>query len=104
MFYPLNSLVMNKNFKLSEKLRLYLQVACNYKSMTLGVRCPVSIRRQYSWSQSIVIYPEADYDFFTSNEVMCYLSLAKGLCLDASIDVENGLPVITISDYSIKSK
>lgn len=95
---------MNKNFKLSEKLRLYLQVACNYKSMTLGVRCPVSIRRQYSWSQSIVIYPEADYDFFTSKEVMRYLSLAESLCLDSSIDVENGLPVITISDYSIKNK
>jgi len=95
---------MNKNFELSVKLRLYLQVACNYKSMTLGVKCPVSIRRHYSWSQSIVIYPEADYDFFTSNEVMRYLSLAKALCLDASIDVENGLPVITISDYNVKNK
>ena len=95
---------MNKNFELSEKLRLYLQVACNYRSMTLGVNCPVSIRRHYSWSQSIVIYPTADYDFFTGREVMCYLSLAKGLCLDASIDVENSLPIITISDYSIKSK
>lgn len=95
---------MKSNFKLSEKLRLYLQVACDYRALTLGVKCPVSIRRQYSWSQSIVIYPEADFDFFTSNEVMCYLSLAKGLCLDASIDVENGLPVITISDYNIKNK
>lgn len=95
---------MKSNFELSEKLRLYLKVACNYKSLTLGVRCPVSIRRQYSWSQSIVIYPEAAFDFFTSNEVVCYLTLAKGLCLDATIDVENGLPVITISDYSIKSK
>lgn len=95
---------MNKNFELSEKLRLYLQVACNYRSLTLGVKCPVSIRRRYSWSQSIVIYPEAGYDFFLSREVMCYLSLANGLCLDSSIDVENGLPIITISDYSIKSK
>lgn len=95
---------MKSNFELSEKLRLYLQVACNYKSLTLGVRCPVSIRRHYSWSQCIVIYPESGYDFFTSNEATCYLSLAKGLCLDAAIEVENGLPVLTISDYSIKSK
>lgn len=95
---------MNNNFKLSKKLRLYLQVACDYRSLTLGVRCPVSIRRQYSWSQAIVIYPEADYDFFTSKEVMRYVSLAESLCLDSSIDVENGLPVITISDYSINSK
>lgn len=95
---------MNKKFELSKKLRLYLQVACNYRSLTLGNRCPVSIRRQYSLSQSIVIYPEADYDFFTSKEVMCYLSLAESLCLDSSIDVENGLPIITISDYSINGK
>lgn len=104
MFYPLNSLVMNQNFKLSEKLRMYLQVACNYRSLTLGNRCPVSIRRRYSWSQSMVIYPEADYNFFTSKEVMRYLSLAESLCLDSSIDVENGLPIITISDYSINGK
>lgn len=95
---------MNTNFKLSEKLRMFLNIACNYKSLTLGNSCPVSIRRHYSCSQSIVIYPEADYDFFTSREVMRYLSLAESLCLDSSIDVENGLPVITISDYSINSK
>lgn len=95
---------MKSNFELSVKLRMYLDVACNYKSFALGNRCPVSIRRRYSWSQSIVIYPEADYDFFTSKEVMRYLSLAESLCLDSSIDVENGLPIITISDYSIKSK
>lgn len=95
---------MNTDFKLSKRLRLYLQVACDFKSLTLGVKCPVSIRRRYSWSQSIVIYPEADYDFFTSKEVMRYLLLAESLCLDSSIDVENGLPVITISDYNIKNK
>ena len=104
MFYPLNSLVMNKNFKLSEKLRMYLNIACNYKSLTLGNRCPVSIRRRYSWSQSIVIYPEAGYNFFLSREVMRYFTLAESLCLDSSIDVENGLPIITISDYSINGK
>lgn len=95
---------MNTDFKLSKRLRLYLQVACVYRALTLGVKCPVSIRRQYSWSQSIVIYPEADYNFFTSREVLCYVSLANGLDLESSIDVENGLPVITISDYNIKNK
>ena len=104
MFYPLNILVMNKNFELSKKLRMYLYIACNRRSLTLGEKCPVSIRKRYTWSQSIVIYPEADYDFFLSREVMRYLSLAESLCLDSSIDVENGLPVITISDYSINSK
>ena len=95
---------MNKNFQLSEKLRLFLNVACGYRSFSLGYRCPVSIRRRYSFSQSIVIYPEDGYDFFTSKEVMRFLSLAENLTLDSSIEVENGLPVLTISDYSIKSK
>lgn len=104
LFYPLNIMIMKSNFELSEKLKLYLMVACNYKSLTLGVRCPVSIRRRYSLSQSLIIYPEADWDFFTSKEVMRYLSLAESLCLDSSVDVENGLPIITISDYSINSK
>lgn len=92
---------MNKNFVLSEKLRLFLFVGSNYKVLTLGDRLPVSIRRSYGISQSIVIYPESDYDFFLMNEVMRFLSLAKGLQLDASVTIENGVPVIEVSDYSI---
>lgn len=90
---------MNANFELSEKLRLYLQVASNYRALPLGDRCAVSIRMRYRYSQSIVIYPESFYDFFTCDEVMCYVSLAKGLSLDSFIEVENGLPVIVISEY-----
>lgn len=97
-------MIMKSNFELSEKLRLYLQVACNYKSLTLGVRCPVSIRRQSSWSQHIVIYPEDGFNFFSCNEATSYLSLAKGLGLDAYVEIENGLPVLVINDYYIKSK
>lgn len=95
---------MNKNFELSKKLRMYLDIACNWRSLTLGEKCPLSIRKRYTWSQSIIIYPEADYDFFLSREAMRYLSLAVVLGLDSSIDVENGLPVITISDYNVKNK
>ena len=92
---------MNKNFVLSEKLRLFLSVGSRYRVLTLGDRLPVSIRRRYGISQSIVIYPESDYDFFLSNEVMCFISLAKGLELDASVTIENGVPVIEVSDYSL---
>lgn len=95
---------MVANFELSEKLRLFVQVGSSYLYLTLGVNFPVSIRRRYSWSQSIVIYPAAGYNFFMNNEVMCFLSLAKGLSLDSSVDVENGLPVITVTDYGIKNK
>lgn len=92
---------MNKNLVLSEKLRMFLSVGSNYRVLTLGDRLPVSIRRRYRFSQSIVIYPESDYDFFLYNEVMCFLSLAKSLELDVSVTIENGVPVIEVSDYSI---
>lgn len=95
---------MKSNFNLSEKLRLFLSIGSSYRVLTLGDKYPVSIRRRYSFSQTIVIYPESDYDFFTSNEVMCFLSLAKGLDLDASVTIENEVPVIEITDYNINDK
>lgn len=101
MSNPLNSLVMNKNFELSESLKLFLQVACNHKVFTLGDRYPVSIRKGYTYSQSIFIYPARDYSFFTDSEVMCFISLANGLNLDAFIRTENGVAVIRICDYHI---
>lgn len=92
---------MNKNFVLSEKLRMFLSVGSNYRVLTLGDRLPVSIRKRYRFSQSIVIYPETDYDFFMMNEVLCFISLAKVLELHATVTIENGVPVIEVSDYSI---
>lgn len=92
---------MKANFVLTEKLRMFLSVGSNYRVLTLGNRLPVSIRKRYRFSQSIVIYPESDYDFFMMNEVMCFISLAKSLELDATITIENGVPVIEVSDYSI---
>lgn len=92
---------MNKNFELSERLKLFLHVGCNYGVLTLGDRYPVSIRKSYTYSQSIFIYPARDYSFFTDNEVMCFISLAHGLNLDAFIRTENGVPVIRITDYRI---
>ena len=93
---------MNKNFVLSEKLRLFISVGSRYRVLTLGDRLPVSIRKRYRFSQSIFIYPEPDYDFFLMNEVMCFISLAKGLELSAYITIENGLPIIKVTDNSIK--
>lgn len=92
---------MNKNFVLSEKLRLFISIGSRYRVLTLGNRLPVSIRKRYGHSQSIYIYPESDYDFFINSEVVRFLSLAKGLELDGYVRVENGVPVLEIQDYSI---
>ncbi len=95
---------MVPNFELSEKLRLFLQVGSRYRVLTLGTKFPVSIRRRYTWSQSIVIYPNYDFKFFMHDEVMCFLSLAKGLGLESAVSSESGLPVIEITDYNISDK
>lgn len=95
---------MNKNFVLSEKLRLYLSIGSSHKFLTLGVRFPVSIRRRYTFTQSIVIYQEFNYDFFTAREIRYLMSIAVSLDLDFSITVENGLPVVEITDYNINNK
>lgn len=95
---------MKANFNLSDTLRLFLSIGSSYEYLTLGARLPVSIRKRYSFSQAIVIYPVEPYDFFMCNEVMRFLSLAKGLELDAAITIENGVPVIEITDYNISDK
>lgn len=92
------------NFELSAKLRLFLSLAADRGSVKVGVKCPVSVRKRYRFAQTIVIYPEAEYNFFTWREVQGCFSVVDVLGLDCCVSVENGLPVLEISDYSINSK
>lgn len=104
MSNPLKSKFMKSNFKLSEKLRLFLSIGSSHKFLTLGVSFSVSIRKRYSFSQTIVIYQEFGYDFFTAREIRYLMSIAVSLDLDFSVTVENGLPVIEITDYHVNDK
>lgn len=104
MSNPLKSKFMNENFVLSEKLRLYLSLGSCHKFLRLGDRFQVSVRKRYSFSQTIVIYQELDYDFFTAREIHYLMSLADNLDLDLNITTENGLPVVEITDYSLNDK
>lgn len=90
---------MSNCFKLSAKLRLFFSIAVERRNPDLGVRCPVSIRKRGSYSQKLIIYPEANYPFFMCSEVMRFLSLADSLGLVSFVSSENGLPVIEISEY-----
>lgn len=92
---------MNENFVLSEKLRLFLSLGSNHKFLILGDRFPVSVRKRYSFSQTIMIYQESGFDFFTARELHYFISLAHCLSLTFYVTVENGVPVIEITDYSI---
>lgn len=91
---------MKSNFELSKSLRLFLSLGSNHKFLRLGKKLPVSIRRRYAFSQSIVIYQECGYTFFTSSEISRLLTLAESLELDFSVTAENGVPVIEITDYN----
>lgn len=86
------------DFELSAKLRLYLQLAIENHCPDIGVKCPVSVRKRYSWSQSMVIYPEAGFQFFSYSEVWRYITLANSLGLESFVSSENGLPVIEITE------
>lgn len=97
---PFNSSIMSI-FELSKSLRLFLSLGSNHKFLRLGKNLPVSIRKRYTFSQSIVIYQERDYDFFTAREIQYLMSLAESLVLDFSVTAENGVPVIEITDYNI---
>lgn len=91
---------MSNNFELSDKLRLYFSIAAGMRHPYLGFRFPVSIRKRYSFSQKMVIYPESGHQLFTSREVMYFLSLADSLELVPFVSSENGVPVIEISDFN----
>ena len=95
---PFNILSMS-NFELSERLRLFLSIAVQGRCSFIGSKCPVSIRKRYTFSQVIVIYPEAQYQFFTGSEVHRVFSLAVALGLTCYVSCRGGVPVIEIYDY-----
>lgn len=99
LFYPLNIVIMKSNFELSGRLRLFLSIAVQGRCSFVGSKCPVSICRRYAFSQDIVIFPEAQYQFFTGSEVHRVISLADALGLTCYVSSKCGVPVIEISDY-----
>ena len=92
---------MNKNFVLSEKMRLFLSIGSSNEFLRLGDKFAVSIRKRYSFSQTMMIYQESGYDFFTIRQLHFFMSLAESLGLCFFVTAENGVPVIEVSDYSI---
>lgn len=87
------------NFELSSRLRLFLSIAVQGRCSFIGSKCPVSICKRYTFSQDIVIFPEAQYQFFTGSEVHRVFSLADTLGLTCYVSCRSGVPVIEISDY-----
>lgn len=87
------------NFDLSPVLRQFLDLTARSSREFIGKELYVSIRRRYQWSQSLVLYPEDGYNFMTMHEVQFILNAANVLYLSFSFRVENGLPVIEVTEY-----
>ena len=87
------------NFSKSSKLRLFLEMAQFVDYPLLGYVLPVSFRKPSSFSRSLVIYPQDGYDFFSGIEVKHVVDIASSFGLTVFVDIENGVPVIRVSEY-----
>ena len=88
------------NFNLTPVLRQFLDVTAKSSREYIGEKLYVSIRKRYLYSQTIVLFPEDSYNFMMGNEVQFVLNVAQILSLEVVVRVENGLPVIEVTDYS----
>lgn len=88
-------------FSLSGKLRLFLSLGSSNKLLRLGNKLPVSIRRRFTFSQTIMLYPESDYGFFSAYEISNLMSMVDVLGLSFYVCAENGVPIIEISDNDV---
>lgn len=86
------------NFDLTPALRQFLDVTANGPRDYVGEKLYVSIRKRYQSWQSVYLFPEDGYDIMTGAEVRHILNAADVLYLDVCIRVENGLPVIEVTD------
>lgn len=87
------------NFNLTPALRQFLNVTANSSREYIGEKLYVSIRRRYTWSQTIVLFPEDGYNFMMGCEVQHIINAADVLNLDVCIRVKENLPVIEVTDY-----
>lgn len=87
------------NFSKSKRLRLFLEMSQYVNHPLLGYVLPVSFRKPSYYSRSLVVYPQNGYDFFLGSEVAHVVDIASSFGLSVFVDVENGLPVIRVSEY-----
>ena len=87
------------NFSKSSKLRLFLEMSQCVDYPLLGYVLPVSLRKPSFYSGSLVIYPQDGYDFFSGSEVKRVVDIASSFGLSVFVDVENGLPIIRVSEH-----
>lgn len=86
------------DFTLSRKLRLFLQIENGFRFPYLGEKLPVSVSRKMFYGQSLYIYPQDRYNFFSSKEVERLTWIANSLQLGLWICSRCDNPLIEIHD------
>lgn len=92
------------DFSLSPKLAQFVAIGSSSLLFGLGERYPISIRRKYSFSQTICLFPDSDFNFFTGSEVVRLYELAHVLELDFIVYPHGSVVCVEITDYDLNSK
>ena len=87
------------SFELTPALARFVEFGCSTPFARLGEVFPVSIGMRFSWVQSIKIFPQNGFSFFTFEELRRLHTLAEVNDLVLAIRSFHGVPVIEVSDY-----
>ena len=87
------------SFELTPALARFVEFGCSTPFARLGEVLPISIGMRFSWCQSIKIFPQAGYSFFTFEELRRIHTLAEVNDLILAIRSFHGVPVIEVSHY-----
>ena len=87
------------NFQLSPKLREFINYCQRYFPRDLGDRYPISIRKKSSLSQTILIFPDEQYDFFMGSELSRFIRVAHDMGLEMLVCSHYGIVVVEVTEY-----
>lgn len=87
------------DFSLNPRLRQLVDVLVSAPRIGVGDKLPISIRKPYEHVQSVIIFPEDGYNFFTSTEVSRIQQLVEIFDCSVIIRVYGDVPVIDIAAY-----
>lgn len=87
-------------FTLLRQLRLFIRMDNDFRYPLLGEKLPVSVGCRTSLGQSVYIYPQDGYSFFTSSEVERIICIAKSLQMHYAIYSDGNNPIIKVSCYN----
>lgn len=87
------------NFKLVPALRQFVNAQVNSPRPLIGDKLPISIQKRYTGYQTIVIFPEDGYNFFSSREVVRILTFAEVFNCEVFILSNGDVPTIEVTSY-----